>query len=175
MFEIFGWVCYMIISLDSHCTYIGSTNNFIRRLNNHNRNDPNIKRTGAKRTRGQTWIPALVVSGFSSKNACLSFEAGWKRLSKKRNNRRLYPLNIVSEMIFRYGSNPRWNRIMDLLYFTNNFTLLENKFKMNHSLEHKIILPEKILISIFVNGWSEYIKKLPWPYFISAEEVGTTL
>ena len=157
------WLCYLIMSLDSNSTYIGSTNNIKNRLNAHNNNDPNIKRKGAKRTRGQTWIPILIISGFYHKNACLSFESGWKKLSKKRNNQRLYFINQMTSSNFSYTNDPKWNRIMDLLYFVHNFTYIGTKFMINYDVRHPINQPDKLKIKIFMEDW---IKDLPWPYFI---------
>lgn len=157
------WVCYMIISLDSNDTYIGSSNNQPKRLENHNNNNPKIKRRGAKRTRGQTWIPVIIITGFHHKNACLSFEAGWKRLSKKRNNERLLFVNLMTNNNLCYTTEPRWNRLMDLLYFVHNFTFLDTKFKLNYDIRHPVNQIEKLSVNIFMENW---IADLPWPHFI---------
>lgn len=157
------WLCYLLMSLDSNCTYIGSTNNFVRRLNNHNNNDPSIKRKGAKRTRGQTWIPILIVTGFHHKNACLSFESGWKRLSHHRALHSLSSINQMTQHNLSYGSDPKWNRIMDLLYFVHNFTFLDTKFMLNREVCHPINQPEGLVVNIFLENW---IMELPWPHFI---------
>lgn len=157
------WVCYLLMSLNTNQTYIGSTNNFEKRLCNHNNNNPDIKRRGAKRTRGQTWVPIVIVSGFHHKNACLSFESGWKRLSKRRSNGRLYFVNIMCDTNFSYTKDARWNRIMDLLYFLHNVTLLDTKFRINYDIQHPIHQPENLSIEVLVEDW---IKDLPWPYFV---------
>lgn len=157
------WVCYLIMSLDSKETYIGSTNNRQRRLNDHNNANPSRK--GAKRTRGKTWIPILYVSGFENKNACLSFESGWKRLSKKRNIQRLLLINEISNIKLNYNNDPKWNRIMDLLYFVHNITFIGTKFKLNSDVKHPVVLPENLFIEIMNEDW---ITELSWPYFINA-------
>lgn len=157
------WMCYLIMSLDSNNTYIGSTNNQMKRLNNHNNNNPQIKRQGAKRTRGQTWIPILIISGFENKNACLSFESGWKRLSKTRTNKKLNLLNIMTDKKLCYSGDTKWNRIMDLLYFINNFTFIDTKFIINYDIKHPVIQPDKLTMNIFMEDW---ISNLPWPHFI---------
>lgn len=152
------WVCYMITSLKNNRTYIGSTNDFEKRLNKHNCG------RGAKYTRSDgPWIPVIVISGFHHKRACLSFESGWKRLSKKRSNGRLYFINIMTETFFSYGNDPKWGRIMDLLYFVHNFTLLDTKFKLNHSITYPVNQPDELKMSIFMEDW---IMDLPWPHFI---------
>lgn len=157
------WVCYLITSLDSNDTYIGSTNNFNKRLNNHNNNNPKIKRVGAKRTRGQTWIPLIIISGFENKISCLSFEAGWKRLSKTRSNNKLVLLNTISPIVLKYTKDTKWNRIIDLLYFTHNITYYGSKYVMNRNLNLPIFIPSKL----YINSPHISIKNLPWPFFIN--------
>lgn len=160
------WICYLITSLDSNWTYIGSTPDQPKRLEKHNNNDPSIKRQGAKATRGKTWVPLLIISGFHHKNACLSFEAGWKKLSKKRSNQRLYFINEMTDDYLSYNNDPCWNRLMDLLYFVHNFTLLDTKFRLNYDIRHPVNPPEELTINIFMEDW---IKDLPWPHFIKFE------
>lgn len=159
------WVCYLIMSLDSNDTYIGSSNNQARRLCDHNNRCKS--RRGAKRTRGQTWAPILFISGFNSKNACLSFEAGWKRLSKRRSNSRLELINCMVDdnlsYTLSYTRDPKWNRLMDLVYFTNNISFINGKFKLNHNFKHPIEAPNDLVINIFTEEW---ISELPFPYFV---------
>jgi predicted GIY-YIG superfamily endonuclease len=154
----------MIISLDSNDTYIGSSNNQPNRLYNHNRKG----KYGAKRTRGHTWIPALIISGFLTKNACLSFESGWKRLSKKRNSNRLLFINLMTSTLLQYSNDPKWNRIMDLLYFVHNITFIGNKFMINHDMRHPLFEPDNLIINIFMEEW---IEDLPWPHFIRNKSI----
>ncbi|AGF85201.1 nuclease superfamily protein [Moumouvirus goulette] len=163
-----NWVCYLIMSLDSNDTYIGSTNNQPKRLNAHNNNNPDIVRKGAKRTRAQTWVPVIIISGFHDKRACLSFESGWKRLARRRNNNRLHELNSMSDENFKYTRDTKWNRIMDLLYFVHNITLLDTKFKLNHNIQHPINIPNYLTINIFIE---KEIKLLPWPFYINCHNV----
>lgn len=158
------WVCYLIMSLDSNDTYIGSSNNQPRRLNDHN--NTGVGRRGAKRTKGQTWIPVIIVSGFENKRSCLSFEAGWKRLSKRRNKERLKLINFVNKTTLSYSRDTRWNRIIDLLYFSHNFTFIDTKFMLNRDIKHPINYPIKLIIQIFSDDW---IQDLPWPYFMETE------
>jgi len=158
------WVCYLIASLDSNETYVGSTNDQPKRLYNHNR----AGNYGAKRTRGRTWIPIVTLSGFPNKNSCLSFESGWKRLSKRRANNRFYPINCLADTNLRYEANTKWNRIMDLIYFVHNFTFIENKFKINYDLRHRVRMPHRLTLNIFMEDW---IGLLPWPFFVVPREV----
>ena len=76
------WVCYLIKSDVSNRTYIGATNNFKRRIRQHN---GEIK-GGAKYTSAnRPWKPKLIVSGFISQNEALSFE--WRIKRSKINNK----------------------------------------------------------------------------------------
>ena len=157
------WVCYLIRSLDTNQTYIGATNNPRKRLYSHNKIDPNTKRTGAKRTHNQIWIPILIVSGFNDKKSCLSFEAGWKRLSQSRSNKKILNINNLSCININYTKDPRINRIIDLLFFMNNFTMINNKFIANVNLKYPIIQPSFMMfINVFMEDW---IHELPWPSF----------
>jgi len=151
------WSCYLLTSLDSTATYIGSTNDPQKRLSKHNSG------TGAKYTRGKTWIPILIISGFHHKNACLSFEAGWKKLSKNRNQYKLFDISLLDGPLNYTGDN-RWKRIMDLLYFVHNVTLLDTKFRINYDIRHPINQPDELTMTIFFEEW---ITDLPWPYFIN--------
>lgn len=149
-----SWVCYLIRSLNSNRTYVGSTNNMHKRLNAHNRG------SGAKATAGQTWIPVVIMSGFHHKNACLSFESGWKRLSKKRNEQRLDIINRDCE--FKYiHREVCWNRIMDLLYFVHKCSLVDTHYKLNtpeNGCGHR-----DLILHIFTEP---SISELPWPDYI---------
>ena len=77
-----NWVCYILYSTDGKRTYVGATDNLLRRLNDHNGVNGDSK--GAKATKGRQWFPVVVVSGFPSKNGCLSFETGVRRVRKRR-------------------------------------------------------------------------------------------
>lgn len=158
-----NWVCYLIMSLDSNKTYIGSSNNQPKRLENHNNNDSNIKRKGAKYTKGQIWIPIIIISGFNDKRSCLSFEAGWKKTSKSRNNNRFLYYNQITNLNLKYTTNTVTNRFLDLLFFVSNFTYIDTKFIMNTNNKHPIFMPNYLYLNIFVH---DRIEILPWPFFI---------
>jgi len=152
------WVCYLIYTIDGNQTYVGSSNNFLKRLNNHNTG------RGAKRTKGQMWIPCVVVTGFHHKNACLSFESNWKRLTHRRSNVRLELINIMTKMNLKYTTVSRWNRVLDLLYFLHNVTLLDTKYKLNHSVDHIVNEPEGLKIVMFAE---DFMVDFPWPHFVT--------
>src|ERR1044071_2789854 len=114
-----NWVCYLLLSDDTSQTYIGSSNDADRRLHAHNTG------RGAKRTKGQQWSHILIISGFDCKQSCLSFEAGWKRLAKRRTNTRLKKFNL------KYEGDTVRKRLLDLLYFVRTFTFIGTKFILN--------------------------------------------
>ena len=162
------WVCYLIMSISSRETYVGATNNMKQRLSNHNNNNPNIKRKGAKRTRGKVWVPILVISGFISKNACLSFESGFKRLCKRRTNKRFDLINFAYESNLKYSSDPRDNRIVDLLYFTHNITTINGKFILNADYKHPVIQPDPLTANVFMEEW---ITELEFPHYFNVKMI----
>lgn len=147
-----AWCCYLLMSLDSSKTYIGSSNDVQRRLSNHNRGK------GAKYTRGETWIPILVIEGFKSKQSCLSFECVWKQVSKRRKQINLIGLSEKSEMALSYSVDPKYNRIMDLLILSNRTMMQDNKYRSTG------VVPYKLEIAVMMEEW---IKDLPWPFYVS--------
>ena len=106
-----NWYCYLIYF--NNKTYIGSTNNFPKRLKNHNTGK------GAKRTHGNVWIPAIVLEGFGSKESCLSFETCWKRLYYNRSQCkcRLRAINLIKGTNYMYGKDGVDNRLLDLMVY----------------------------------------------------------
>ena len=72
------WLCYLLMSNNSRKTYVGATINLINRLHKHN------TCKGAKYTRGENWSVACYVTGFHTKQQCLSFEKNWQRLCRRR-------------------------------------------------------------------------------------------
>lgn len=154
------WVCYLILAEESSQTYVGASNNPINRLKNHNSN------RGAKRTKGQTWSHVLIVSGFDCKQSCLSFEAGWKRLSKYRNNKKLANLIDKSDIELKYTNHTVWNRLLDLMFFTYNFTFIGTKFIQNKDLKNPVCHPDKLTITYHMADTFNFITDLTWPKFI---------
>lgn len=122
------WVCYLIVATDSAHTYIGATNNFIKRLQSHN--DTRKNRKGAKYTLGKHWMPLMIVSGFNGKRECLSFESGWKKLAKNRKNSRAFLTNNN----YLYTKDTHWNRTLDLFYFMHHFSLVGTHFKLHSKI-----------------------------------------
>jgi len=139
------------MSLDSNKTYIGATNNPEKRIATHNRSK------GAKYTKGESWVPILIVSGFESKRSCLSFENVWKKVSKRRTQARLLHLNLMTGLNLFYSKDPKHDRIIDLVFLLNGIMVNENKWKCNGSV------PEYIGITVMMEDW---IKDLPWPFYV---------
>lgn len=152
------WVCYLIKSIDSNKTYIGSSNDALRRLAAHNTN------RGAKYTKGESWFHILIISGFNNKRECLSFEAGWKKLSKRRTNDRFTNFNKLYDTEYKYTKQTLHNRILDLLFFVHNTTLIGTHFKLDHQRRYQINNPENLGINFFSEEWAI---ELPWPDFIT--------
>lgn len=153
------WTCYLIYSVEKHHTYIGSTNNFPRRLIDHN--SMMKSRKGAKRTCGQTWLPILIVTGFETKNACLSFESGWKRLSRNRCKSRLDNLCMIS---ISYTKDPMQNRVIDLLYFLYNTTYVEGHYRLDPLCKKYPLFTTDLLIESFL---SKELLDICWPSHVS--------
>jgi predicted GIY-YIG superfamily endonuclease len=93
------WICYCIKSTDSNKTYIGVTDNLWRRLQDHN--GLHGKSRGAKATRGESWYPIFVVSGFCSIPACLSYEWHVKRVRKRPKVFGGYPKKVNNTVLKR--------------------------------------------------------------------------
>ncbi|KAG6433575.1 hypothetical protein SASPL_105189 [Salvia splendens] len=75
------WTVYLILSTNPPIkTYVGVTNNFSRRLKQHN----GELIGGAKAsTAGRPWTCACLIQGFADKCKAYQFEAKWKSISKK--------------------------------------------------------------------------------------------
>ncbi len=74
------YLCYLIQCPTGRC-YVGMTNNFCRRLRQHN---GDIK-GGAKRTRNRgPWRPVVTVHGFDNKIQALQFEWAWQKARPRK-------------------------------------------------------------------------------------------
>lgn len=151
------WYCYLLYSMNSNRTYIGSTNNFQNRLKTHNLSK------GAKYTSGQTWLPVLVIGGFCKRQS-LSFEYKWKKLSKKRNNSRMNFINLCYGFNIKYSHNMIHCRIVDLIYFLNTCTLIDTKFMIDPQMKYPVNQPEWLFMKVYIE--EPNMKKIPWPSYL---------
>ncbi|XP_027909843.1 structure-specific endonuclease subunit slx1 isoform X1 [Vigna unguiculata] len=76
-----SWCVYLILSTNHPIkTYVGITNNFPRRLKQHN----GELNGGAKASRaGRPWICACLICGFADRREASIFESKWKAISKR--------------------------------------------------------------------------------------------
>jgi len=74
---------YLLLSSDNS-TYVGATVDLDRRLRQHNKEiKGGAYATGAKVSKGETWIRAAHIEGFPDWQSALQFEWRWKQLSRK--------------------------------------------------------------------------------------------
>jgi structure-specific endonuclease subunit SLX1 len=74
---------YLLLSSDNS-TYVGATVDLERRLRQHNKEiKGGAVATGAKVSKGETWIRVAHVTGFPDWQAALQFEWRWKQLTRK--------------------------------------------------------------------------------------------
>ena len=100
------YMVYVLANSDNNRTYVGCTNNAVRRLRQHNQEITG----GAKATKcSRTWKYMVQAKGFKSKSDALSFEWHCKRTkgSKGRTplERRRYMLKVLVEQ-------PRWGNVV---------------------------------------------------------------
>ncbi|GMI73901.1 hypothetical protein like AT5G43210 [Hibiscus trionum] len=76
-----AWCVYLILSTNAPIkTYVGVTNNFSRRLKQHN----GELSGGAKASRaGRPWVCACLIRGFDNQSEACEFESKWKMVSRK--------------------------------------------------------------------------------------------
>jgi predicted GIY-YIG superfamily endonuclease len=70
--------CYCIQNSLKTKTYVGATNDFLRRLRQHNGEISG----GAKSTKGYKWEPIFHIVGFTDRHQLLRFEWFWKHCYK---------------------------------------------------------------------------------------------
>ena len=83
---------YLLLSSDNY-TYVGATVDLDRRLRQHNKEiTGGATATGARVTKGETWIRVAHVEGFPDWQAALQFEWRWKQISRKNYVKGVHPL-----------------------------------------------------------------------------------
>ena len=109
-----SFYCYILRAVNSNRTYIGSTNDPLRRLQQHN----GERSGGARSTRGEMWCTVAYVRGFTSRRQALSFEYSWRRCCRRRatvptsiasHERSLYQRWIALYRLFTLGNaSKKW-------------------------------------------------------------------
>ena len=88
-------VCYCIKAQDCTRTYIGATNDFNRRIRQHNREISG----GAKSTAGHKWEPIIQVVGFTERKQLLRFEWYWKHVIKTTEKGIYRRINMLESLL----------------------------------------------------------------------------
>ena len=109
---------YIIKSIDNRYSYIGMTNNFLRRIRQHNRE---IK-GGAKYTsKSVKWIPIMIIDGFVNKKEAMQCEWKLKRKGKGIINRLKY-INYLLNNSSKWTKNSPLIKSQQLhIYIMNNY------------------------------------------------------
>lgn len=86
---------YIITTKENNSYYVGMTNNFERRIRQHNRDI----RGGAKFTRRYTnWYPVLIIDGFHTKQTAMQCEWSVKNFRRKKREPYKYIRNVFQLM-----------------------------------------------------------------------------
>ena len=123
------WVCYLLKSSVCNRTYIGATNNFKKRIRQHN---GEIK-GGAKYTySNRPWKPVCLVYGFKDNSHALCFE--WRVKRKQVNNKfkTVYLKNNRIKNFFEVLQLERFTKKCDLPSNYNFKIILFEKVDLNN-------------------------------------------
>ena len=88
-----NWTCYVLITDNNTRTYCGVTTNMDNRLNKHNLG------IGAKATKGRKWNILFTITGFKTKNECMSFEYKLKHHNRLSTDIKENRINIANKLI----------------------------------------------------------------------------
>ena len=99
-------VCYCIQNENKKKTYVGATNNFDKRIRQHN----SIISGGAKSTKGHIWFPLIHIIGFDDRKSLLQFEWQWKHCLKSK----LKGLYRRIEMLEYILQDKKWEKLIIL-------------------------------------------------------------
>ena len=95
-----SYTCYLLTNGYTN-TYIGSTNNFKRRLRQHNKEIKGGARYTSKFITDKGWSPVILIDGFETQSCALSFEWRMKRaLNTKGKLKRVSGLENRIDNIF---------------------------------------------------------------------------
>ena len=119
-----NWSVYLLKSIDGKKTYIGASNNPVRRLRCHNGELVG----GAKRTRsGRPWSHVCIVNGFD-KISALQFEWRSKRKISKKTNK-LRPTSGIKNRLNNFKelvNNEKWKHLDLTFEYFNEETKPDN-------------------------------------------------
>lgn len=121
---------YLVYILKSqNLTYVGMTNNFCRRIKQHNK----LLKGGAKYTqKSDNWYPICIIDGFTSKSEAMKCE--WKIKSKKnkiarkfkKDTGRIEYLNLLLQDKKWTSSSENINDQNLIIYIREEYTNLLN-------------------------------------------------
>lgn len=141
--------CYILITNDGHASYCGTTNDFNRRLLQHQMGHRagGARYTSARRHR--MWKPLCVVRGFLNRSQCLSFEWRLKRMKAPPSCRGSCIARRCAQLMHTLESQSWWLRYppcpphmhVEWLY-TNGSPPLSLMNQTNGSFEVTIVVAE---------------------------------
>ncbi|KAH6810683.1 hypothetical protein C2S51_024445 [Perilla frutescens var. frutescens] len=122
-----SWTVYLILSTNPPIkTYVGVTNNFSRRLKQHN----GELIGGAKASSaGRPWTCACLIQGFMDKSKAYQLESKWKSISKKlprkRNGKNKEQLESSQRLLLqhRYAALNQLKELIDCTQLEINWHL----------------------------------------------------
>lgn len=87
------YLCYMIYSESTRRVYVGISNDFEKRLHNHNHT-----KAGARFTkRGRPWRLVMQVCGFADRNSAEKFEWAWQHPARTRHLRHARARGLINK------------------------------------------------------------------------------
>ena len=113
-------------------SYVGMTNNFFRRIRQHNKE---IKGGARYTSKSENWLPICIIDGFKDKSSACQCEWRLKRGKNGPNGR----IEYLSKFIFEEN---KWTKNSDSIENQDlNFYIDEEYlnlfFKYKHSFKHK--------------------------------------
>ena len=100
-----SYLCYLIVSFDSSKTYIGITNDFTKRLRQHN---GEIKGGAKYTTQGRPWRLIAHIKGFENHIQVLQFEWAFKYVTRSVKGKT--PLLRRGEALYQLVHKDRWTK-----------------------------------------------------------------
>lgn len=116
---------YLVYILKSNnLTYVGMTNDFCRRLKQHNK----LLKGGAKYTqKSDNWYPICIIDGFTSKSEAMKCE--WKIKSKKNKLARKYKGDIGRiQYLNLLLQNNKWTSTSENISEQNLIIYIKNEY-----------------------------------------------